>query len=159
MKSKVIKTLKSFSPFISPRSVSKEITPVSVKGRKPGETVLISEDEEYKSINFDKVASLKGVFVKGGSVTAANSSTLSDGASALVLSTSDYASKHDLKPIAKILAYADAACEPKKFTIAPSIAIPLALNKAGVAIKDVAKFEINEAFSVVVRVNEKVSVC
>lgn len=89
-------------------------------------------------------------------VTAANSSTLADGASALVLSTEDFAASKNLAPMARILGFADRACEPKKFTIAPSLAIPAALLNAGLSLKDVDLFEINEAFSVVVRINEKI---
>jgi acetyl-CoA C-acetyltransferase len=89
-------------------------------------------------------------------VTAANSSTLSDGASAVVLSTESYAKEAGLKPIAKILGFADAAGHPRKFGIAPSLAIPLALENAGLALRDIALWEINEAFSVVVRANEKI---
>ncbi|KAJ3389296.1 erg10, acetyl-CoA C-acetyltransferase [Lobulomyces angularis] len=133
---------------------AEEIVPVTIKSKK-GDKV-ISEDEEYKNIDFAKVPKLNGAFVKGGTVTAANSSSLSDGASALVLSTEDFAKENSLKPVAKILGYADAAVPPKKFTIAPSVAIPLALTKAGVPLKDIALFEINEAFSVVARVNEKI---
>jgi acetyl-CoA C-acetyltransferase len=89
-------------------------------------------------------------------VTAANSSTLNDGASALVLATKDYVERNKLKPLARIVALGDAATEPKKFTIAPSIAIPIALKNANLSIKDISLFEINEAFSVVVLANQKV---
>ncbi|KAI8592948.1 Thiolase, N-terminal domain-containing protein [Geranomyces variabilis] len=131
-----------------------EIVPVTIKDRK-GEKI-IAEDEEYKNIKFDKVASLKGAFQKGGSVTAANSSTLNDGASALVLTTRAKADALGLKPLARILSFGDAATSPKKFTIAPSLAIPIALKRAGLSIDDISLFEINEAFSVVVRANEKI---
>lgn len=89
-------------------------------------------------------------------MTAANASTLNDGASALLLSTQDHASFLSVKPLARILSYGDAATEPKKFTIAPSLAIPIALKRAGLSISDVSLWEINEAFSVVIRANEKV---
>ncbi|KAJ3378414.1 erg10, acetyl-CoA C-acetyltransferase [Entophlyctis sp. JEL0112] len=132
-----------------------EIAQVVVRNKKNGD-VPVTKDEEYTNVNFDKIPNLKSVFVKGGSVTAANSSTLNDGASAVVLVSEAAAAKHSLKPIAKIISYADAATDPKRFTIAPSLAIPIALAKAGIAVKDVDLWEINEAFSVVVRVNEEI---
>ncbi|KAJ3022023.1 erg10, acetyl-CoA C-acetyltransferase [Thoreauomyces humboldtii] len=131
-----------------------EIVPVTIKDRK-GEKV-ISEDEEYKNIKFDKVPTLKSAFLKGGSVTAANASTLNDGASALILTTRAKADALGLKPLARILSFADAATSPKKFTIAPSLAIPIALKRAGLSLNDISLFEINEAFSVVVRANEQI---
>ncbi|KAI9008324.1 Thiolase, N-terminal domain-containing protein [Gaertneriomyces semiglobifer] len=131
-----------------------EVVPVTIKDRK-GEKV-IAEDEEYKNIKFDKVPTLKSAFQKGGSVTAANASTLNDGASALVLMTRSKAEELGLKPLARILSFGDASTSPKKFTIAPSIAVPIALKRAGLSIDDVSLFELNEAFSVVARVNEKI---
>lgn len=131
-----------------------EIVPVSLKSKKGD--ILISEDEEYKNVKFDKIPGLKGAFQKDGTVTAANSSTLNDGASAIVLMSLEKAQALGLKPLAKIISYADAACAPEKFTIAPSLAIPLALKKANLTIDEISLFEINEAFSVVVRANEKV---
>jgi acetyl-CoA C-acetyltransferase len=131
-----------------------EIVPVILKDRK-GEKV-ISVDEEYTNVKFDKIPALASVFMKNGTVTAANASTLNDGASALVLMSREEAESKGLTPLAKIVSYADAATAPKKFTIAPSIAIPAALKKAGLGVSDVSLFEINEAFSVVVRANEKI---
>ncbi|KAI8915325.1 Thiolase, N-terminal domain-containing protein [Powellomyces hirtus] len=131
-----------------------EVVPVTVKGRR-GDTI-VAEDEEYKNIKFDKVPTLKSAFLKGGSVTAANASTLNDGASALVLTTRAKAAALGLRPLARILSFGDAATSPKKFTIAPSLAIPIALERAGLSLADISLFEINEAFSVVVRANEKI---
>ena len=130
-----------------------EIVPVKIQDKK-GEKLVI-EDEEYKNVNFDKIPSLKPVFQKNGTVTAANASTLNDGASALLLMTAQRAQELGLKPLARIVSYADAATEPVKFTIAPSLALPKALKSANVSVNDISLFEINEAFSVVVRVNEQ----
>lgn len=125
-----------------------EIIAVEVKDRK-GEITLVDADDEPTAVKFDKIPSLKPVFKKNGTVTAANASTLNDGAAALVLMSADKAKELGLKPLAKILGYADAQQAPEWFTIAPSKAIPLALHKANVNIEDVDYFEINEAFSVV----------
>jgi len=131
-----------------------EISAVELKDRK-GESVWISNDEEPKSVNFDKIPTLKPVFKKDGTVTAANASTLNDGAAALVLMSSGKAKELGLKPLAKILAYADAQQAPEWFTTAPAKAIPLALKRAGLTSTDVDYFEINEAFSVVALANNK----
>lgn len=125
-----------------------EIVPVSVPQRK-GDPVIISEDEEYKNVFLDKIPSLRPAFDKEGTITAANASTLNDGASALVLASAEAVAKYNLKPIAKIVSYADAAQAPEWFTTAPAKAIPIALNKAGIAVSDVDFWELNEAFSVV----------
>ncbi|KAI9340287.1 Thiolase, N-terminal domain-containing protein [Obelidium mucronatum] len=125
-----------------------EIVPVIIKDKKKGEI-------EYKNVNFDKVPQLSPAFVKGGTVTAANSSTLNDGASAVVIMSEEEAKAQGCTPLARIVSYADAATNPKKFTIAPSLAIPIALERAGLSVKDISLFEINEAFSVVVRANEQ----
>ncbi|MEJ2903356.1 acetyl-CoA C-acyltransferase [Pedobacter panaciterrae] len=131
-----------------------EIIPVEIKDRK-GEITLVSKDEEPFAVKFDKIPGLKPVFKKDGTVTAANASTLNDGAAALVLMSADKAKELGLKPLAKILAYADAQQAPEWFTTAPSKAIPLALKRAGKSIADVDYFEINEAFSVVSLANNK----
>lgn len=131
-----------------------EIIPVEIKDRK-GEITLVSKDEEPYAVKFDKIPGLKPVFKKDGTVTAANASTLNDGAAALVLMSADKAKELGLKPLAKILAYADAQQAPEWFTTAPSKAIPLALKRAGKSIADVDYFEINEAFSVVSLANNK----
>jgi acetyl-CoA C-acetyltransferase len=129
-----------------------EIVPVEIIDRK-GNKTLFAEDEEYKNVNFDKIPGLKPVFTKDGTVTAANASTLNDGASALLLMSKEKAELLGLKPIAKIKGFADAAQDPMWFTTTPSIAIPLAMKRAGVEKKDVDYYEINEAFSAVAIAN------
>jgi len=131
-----------------------EIVPVESTDRK-GVVTLISEDDEPATVKFDKIAGLKPVFKKDGTVTAANASTLNDGAAALVLMSAEKAAELGLTPLAKIIAYADAQQEPEWFTTAPAKAIPIALNRAGIDIKDVDYFEINEAFSVVSLANNQ----
>jgi acetyl-CoA C-acetyltransferase len=129
-----------------------EIVPVEVPQRK-GDPLKLQEDEEYKNVNFDKIPSLKPVFTKDGSVTAANASTINDGASALVLVSKEKMQELGLKPIAKIRGFADAAQEPLWFTTAPSLAIPKAMKNAGITAGDVDFYEINEAFSAVAIAN------
>jgi acetyl-CoA C-acetyltransferase len=129
-----------------------EIVPVEITDRK-GNVTLFGEDEEYKNVNFDKIPGLKAAFTKDGTVTAANASTLNDGASALILVSKEKAQELGLKPLAKIRGFADAAQDPMWFTTTPSIAIPKALKNAGVDKKDVGYYEINEAFSAVAIAN------
>ena len=129
-----------------------EVVAVEITDRK-GNTTLFSEDEEYKNVNFDKVPTLKPAFTKDGTVTAANASTLNDGASAILLVSKEKAQQLGLKPIAKFRGFADAAQEPMWFTTTPSLAIPKALKNAGVDKKNVEFFEINEAFSAVAIAN------
>ncbi len=129
-----------------------EIVGVEMTDKK-GTKTMYAEDEEYKNVNFEKVPALKPVFTKEGTVTAANASTLNDGASALVLMSKEKANELGLKPIAKILGFADAAQDPMWFTTAPSLAIPKAMKLAGVTPKDVSYYEINEAFSAVAIAN------
>jgi acetyl-CoA C-acetyltransferase len=131
-----------------------EIVPVEVPQRR-GDAIVVSEDEEYKSANFEKFASLRPAFEKDGTVTAANASTLNDGASALVLMSKEKAEELGLKPLAKIVSYGDAAQEPELFTTAPAKAVPVALAKADLNASDVDFWEFNEAFSVVGIVNTK----
>jgi acetyl-CoA C-acetyltransferase len=131
-----------------------EITPVELKDKK-GEVTLFSNDEEPAAVKFDKIPALKPVFKKDGTVTAANASTLNDGAAALVLMSKEKAEAMGIKPLAKIVAYADAQQAPEYFTTAPSKAIPLALHKAGLSAEQIDFFEINEAFSVVSVANNK----
>lgn len=131
-----------------------EIVPVEVPQRK-GDPLVISEDEEYKNVRFDKIPSLRPVFGKEGTVTAANASTINDGASALILMSKEKADALGLKPIAKIRGFADAAQDPMWFTTAPSLAIPKAMERAGVKKEEVDFFEINEAFSAVALANNK----
>jgi acetyl-CoA C-acetyltransferase len=129
-----------------------EVVPVELVGKK-GETTLFSEDEEYKNVNFEKIPGLKPVFTKEGTVTAANASTINDGAAAVILMSKEKANELGIKPIAKILGFADAAQDPMWFTTTPSIAIPKAIKAAGVDKKDVGYYEINEAFSAVAIAN------
>jgi acetyl-CoA C-acetyltransferase len=131
-----------------------EIVPVELQGRK-GESILITEDEEFKNVVFDKIPSLKPVFDPNGTVTAANASTMNDGASALVLVSKEVVEKYGLKPIAKIRGYADAATDPLWFTTAPALAIPKALTHAGVTPAEVSYYEINEAFAAVALANQR----
>ncbi len=125
-----------------------EITQVELKDKK-GDVTMFTEDEEPKAVKFDKIPSLKPVFKKDGTVTAANASTLNDGAAALVLMSKERAEELGIKPLAKIVSYADAQLAPEWFTTAPSKAIPLALRRAGLSSEEIDYFEINEAFSVV----------
>jgi acetyl-CoA C-acetyltransferase len=129
-----------------------EVVPVEITDRK-GNITQFAEDEEYKNVFFDKIPGLKPAFTKDGTVTAANASTLNDGASALVLMSKEKAHELGLKPIAKILGFADAAQEPKWFTTTPSLAIPKAIKHAGIDKKNVGYYEINEAFSAVAIAN------
>lgn len=131
-----------------------EIVPVAVPQRK-GDPIVIEEDEEYKNVRIDKIPGLKPVFSKEGTVTAANASTLNDGASAIILASKEAVEKNNLKPIAKIVSFADAAQAPEWFTTAPSKALPLALSKAGLNNEDIDFWELNEAFSVVGLANIK----
>jgi acetyl-CoA C-acetyltransferase len=132
-----------------------EIVPVSVPQRK-GDPISVSEDEEYKNVFLDKIPGLRPAFDKDGTITAANASTLNDGASALVLASAEAVEKYGLKPIAKIVSYADAAQAPEWFTTAPSLAVPKALEKAGLKTSDVDYWELNQAFSVVGLANIKI---
>jgi acetyl-CoA C-acetyltransferase len=129
-----------------------EVVPVELTGRK-GEVTMFAEDEEYKNVNFDKIPTLKPVFTKDGTVTAANASTINDGAAAVVLMSKEKAKELGVKPIARILGFADAAQDPMWFTTTPSLAIPKAMKAAGVDKKDVGYYEINEAFSAVAIAN------
>jgi acetyl-CoA C-acetyltransferase len=132
-----------------------EIVPVEVPQRR-GDAIIVTKDEEYTNVKLDKIPSLAPVFTKEGTVTAANASTINDGAAALVLMSEDKAKSLGLTPLAYIKSYADAAQEPKWFTTAPAKALPKALDKAGLSIGDVDYFEFNEAFSVVGLANAKI---
>ena len=125
-----------------------EIAAVEIPQRK-GDPVLMTEDEEYKNVKFDKIPNLRPAFSKTGTVTAANASTLNDGAAALILASEEAVKKYGLTPIAEVLSYADAAHEPQWFTTAPTKAAPKALKRAGLELSDVDYFEVNEAFSAV----------
>ncbi|WP_184549398.1 acetyl-CoA C-acyltransferase [Mucilaginibacter sp. FT3.2] len=131
-----------------------EITPVELKDKK-GDITLFADDEEPKAVKFEKIPSLKPVFEKDGTVTAANASTLNDGAAALVLMSREKADELGITPIARIVSYADAQQAPEWFTTAPSKAIPLALHRAGLSPDEIDFFEINEAFSVVALANNQ----
>ena len=129
-----------------------EVVGVPVPGKK-GEVTMVSQDEEYKNVQFEKIPGLKPVFTKEGTVTAANASTINDGAAALVLMDGERMNALGLKPLARILGYADAAHDPMRFTTAPAIAIPKALKHAGIDAASVDFYEINEAFSAVALAN------
>ena len=129
-----------------------EIVPVEIPQRK-GDPIIMKEDEEYKNVRFDKIPELKGAFSKDGTATAANSSTMNDGAAALVLMSKEKAEQLGLKPIAILKGYADDEHAPEWFTTAPSIAVPKAVAKAGLTLADINFFELNEAFSTVGIVN------
>lgn len=127
---------------------SDEVVPVNVAQRR-GDDLIISEDEEYKNVKMDKIPNLRPVFDKEGTVTAANASTLNDGAAALILMSAEKSKALSIQPLAKIKSYADAAHQPEWFTTAPAKALPIALEKANISAGDVDFFELNEAFSVV----------
>ena len=131
---------------------TEEVAPVTVEGKVP---VTVSEDEEYKKVHFDKIPGLRPVFQKDGTVTAANASSLNDGASALILVSKEKAEELGLKPIAKIRGFADAQQAPEWFTTAPAKAIPIAIANAGLTAADIEFYEINEAFSAVGIANNK----
>lgn len=132
-----------------------EVVPVAVPQRR-GEPIIVSKDEEFTNVKLDKIPGLNPAFTKDGTVTAANASTINDGAAALILMSEEKAHSLGLKPLAYIKSYADAAHEPKWFTTAPAKALPKALDKAGISISDVDYFEFNEAFSVVGLANAKI---
>lgn len=131
-----------------------EVVPVEVPQRR-GDAIIVSEDEEYKNVKMEKIPNLRPVFDKEGTVTAANASTLNDGASALILASGEAVEKYGLTPIAKIAGYGDAAHEPEWFTTAPSKAVPVALKKAGLEKGDIDYWELNQAFAVVGLANIK----
>ena len=149
-----IKSYKKSADAWSNGKFSEEVVPVSVPQRR-GDDVIVSEDEEYKNVKLEKIPQLRAVFNKEGTVTAANASTLNDGASALILMSKEKADALGIKPLAKITSYADAAQEPKWFTTAPAKAVPVALEKANLSTSDIDYWELNEAFSVVGIVNTK----
>jgi acetyl-CoA C-acetyltransferase len=132
-----------------------EVVPVEIPQRR-GEPIIISEDEEYRNVKMDKIPNLRAAFTKEGTVTAANASTINDGAGAMILMSDEKAKELGLTPLATIKSYADAAQEPKWFTTAPAKALPKALAKAGISLGDIDFFEFNEAFSVVGLANMKI---
>ena len=131
-----------------------EVIPVEIPQRK-GDPIVFEEDEDYKKVNFDKIPQLRPVFDKEGSVTAANASNLNDGAAALVLMSAEKAEALGLKPLARVVSYADAAQSSEWFTTSPAKAVPLAIEKAGLKKEDISYYELNEAFSVVGLANMK----
>jgi acetyl-CoA C-acetyltransferase len=135
--------------------MSEEIIPVSIPQRK-GDPIVMTQDEEYGRVKFDKIPGLRPAFNKDGTVTAANASTINDGAAALVLVSQEKLSELGLTPIARILSYADAAHEPQWFSTAPTIAAPKAAKRAGMDLSDIDFFEVNEAFAVVTLAFNKV---
>lgn len=132
-----------------------EIVPVSIPQKK-GEPTLVTEDEEFKKVMFDKIPSLRPAFSPNGTVTAANASTINDGAAAVILASEEAVQRYGLKPIAKIRGFADAEQSPEWFTTSPTIAAPLAMKRAGIEKSDIDFFEVNEAFSVVALAFEQV---
>ena len=131
-----------------------EVVPVAIPQRK-GDPIMMTEDEEYKNVNFDKIPNLRPVFEKDGSVTAANASTINDGAACVILASEEKVKELGLEPMAEVLSFADAAHQPELFTTAPSVTLPIALERAECSLDDVDAFELNEAFSVVGLVNNK----
>jgi len=132
----------------------KEVIPLVIPNKRKG-PITVAIDEEFTRVNFEKMSMLKTVFKKDGTITAANASTLNDGAAATVVMSAEAAKQHDSKPLARIVGFADAACAPVDFSIAPALAMPKALEKAGLTFDDMAMIEINEAFSAVVLANIK----
>ncbi|WP_422361803.1 acetyl-CoA C-acyltransferase [Reichenbachiella sp.] len=149
-----INSYKKIADSVANGLFKNEIVPVEIPQRK-GDPIVMSEDEEYKNVKFEKIPSLRPVFNKDGSVTAANASTINDGASALILVSKAKMEELGLTPVAKIRGFADAAQEPLWFTTAPALAIPKAIKNAGIEKSDVDFYEINEAFSAVALANIK----
>ena len=143
-----IESYKRSQAAITAGKFDNEIVPVAIPQRQ-GEPILFTKDEEPFNVKFDKIPTLKGAFVKEGTVTAANASTMNDGAAALLLMSKEKADALGLQPIAKIIGYADAEQAPEWFTTTPAIAVPKAVAKAGLTMEDIAFWELNEAFAVV----------
>ena len=149
-----INSYKTAAASVASGKFKDEIVAVPIPQRK-GDPILMDEDEEYKNVMFEKIPGLRPVFEKDGTVTAANASTINDGAACIILASEDKVKELGLTPIAEVVSFADAAHEPEFFTTAPAKAIPIALERAGCTITDVDAFELNEAFSVVALVNNK----
>ena len=149
-----INSYKTAAASVASGKFKDEIVAVPIPQRK-GDPILMDEDEEYKNVMFEKIPGLRPVFEKDGTVTAANASTINDGAACIILASEDKVKELGLTPIAEVVSFADAAHEPEFFTTAPAKAIPIALERAGCTIADVDAFELNEAFSVVALVNNK----
>ncbi|MFT5817611.1 MAG: acetyl-CoA C-acetyltransferase [Bacteroidia bacterium] len=149
-----INSYKTAAASVASGKFKDEIVAVPIPQRK-GDPILMDEDEEYKNVMFEKIPGLRPVFEKEGTVTAANASTINDGAACIILASEDKVKELGLTPIAEVVSFADAAHEPEFFTTAPAKAMPIALERAGCTIADVDAFELNEAFSVVALVNNK----
>ena len=149
-----IQSYKKVDAATNAGNFSLEITPISIP-QKYGAPFVMVEDEEYKNAKFDKIPSLKPIFSKDGTVTAANASTINDGAAAVVLASKEKVEAHGLKPLAKIIGFGDAAQDPIWFTTAPALAIPKALTHSGISQSDVDYWEINEAFAAVAIANQR----
>jgi len=149
-----INSYKTAAASVASGKFKDEIVAVPIPQRK-GDPILMDEDEEYKNVMFEKIPGLRPVFEKDGTVTAANASTINDGAACIILVSEDKVKELGLTPIAEVVSFADAAHEPEFFTTAPAKAMPIALERAGCTIADVDAFELNEAFSVVALVNNK----
>jgi len=149
-----IESYKRSQAAVTAGKFENEIIPVSIPQRS-GDPLIFAKDEEPFNVKFDKIASLKGAFVKDGTVTAANASTMNDGAAALVLMSKEKAAELGLKPVARIVSYADAEQAPEWFTTTPSLAVPKAVAKAGLKMEDISFWELNEAFAVVGIENSK----
>jgi acetyl-CoA C-acetyltransferase len=128
--------------------IQKEIATITI-AQKKADPILVTEDEEYKKVDFSKISSLRPIFTADGTVTAASSSTMNDGASAMVLMSGKKVKELNLKPLARIVSYADAEHEPAWYTTAPATAAPIALKRGGLGLNDIDFFEVNEAFAVV----------
>jgi len=131
-----------------------EVVAVHVKQRR-GDAIIVDRDEEYRNVKMEKIPQLRAAFTKDGTVTAANASTINDGAAALILMSEEKAKELDIKPLATVLSYADASTEPKWFTTAPSKALPIAIDKVNLSLEDIDYVELNEAFAVVGLANMK----
>jgi acetyl-CoA C-acetyltransferase len=149
-----INSYKTSAASVEAGKFKDEIIPVEIPQRR-GDPIIMSDDEEYKNVRFEKIPSLRPVFEKDGTVTAANASTINDGAACIILASEEKVKELGLTPIAEVVSFADAAHEPEFFTTAPAKAVPIALERAGCSIADVDAFELNEAFSVVALVNNK----
>jgi len=149
-----VNSYKTAAASVASGKFKDEIVAVPIPQRK-GDPILMDEDEEYKNVMFEKISGLRPVFEKDGTVTAANASTINDGAACIILASEDKVKELGLTPIAEVVSFADAAHEPEFFTTAPAKAMPIALERAGCTIADVDAFELNEAFSVVALVNNK----
>ena len=149
-----INSYKTAAASVASGKFKEEIVAVPIPQRK-GDPILMDEDEEYKNVMFEKIPGLRPVFEKDGTVTAANASTINDGAACIILASEEKVKELGLTPIAEVVSFADAAHEPEFFTTAPAKAMPIALERAGCSVADVDAFELNEAFSVVALVNNK----